>query len=292
MLSMTGYSSLIKETEKYTLQVDIKAVNSKYSDLRINASFCDNNFLEALRKCAQERVYRGQVTVDLSMKQDQTNNSLYNLDIAQLNKYIEDYQAEYDSVSRDFSQLKYFLQLDHITKKNEYIFNADEDGEFVKSTLVEAFDRFYESRQEEGQRLQNDLLSKVDQLAGTRHAIAMRVPELDEAYRTRLEERIKGFIADIDEVDESRILSEVAIHATKTTVDEELVRLQSHLEKLSALLKSSDNFIGKKIDFYMQEINREYNTIASKVSDILVAEKIVESKVLVDQIREQAQNIM
>ena len=103
---------------------------------------------------------------------------------------------------------------------------------------------------------------------------------------------MREFIENLDEVDEARILSEVAVHAVKSTIDEELVRLASHFEKLRTLLASDDQLIGKKLDFYMQEVNREYNTIASKVSDIQVAEEIVESKVIVDQIREQAQNIM
>ena len=184
------------------------------------------------------------------------------------------------------------MQLDHVTQKSEYVFDADRDGDVVKQALVDAFDCFYDSRAEEGQRLKDDLLMKVGQLSATRATIAERVPELDKAYRERLEDRMRDFIQNLDEVDESRILAEVAVHATKTTIDEELVRLQSHLDKLATLLNSTDQFIGKKIDFYMQEINREYNTIASKVSDILVAEKIVESKVIVDQIREQAQNIM
>lgn len=292
MLSMTGFSSLTKDVDAFTLQVDIKAVNSKYSDLRVNASFCDNNFLEELRKCAQEKVYRGQVTVDLTLKIDKSSNVPYNLNIEQVNRYINDYEAQYGEINRDFSTLKYFLQLDHVTQKSEYVFDAERDGEIVKQALTEAFNHFYDSRAEEGQRLKDDLLMKVAQLSATRTAIAERVPELDQAYRERLEERMRDFIKNLDEVDESRILAEVAVHATKTTIDEELVRLQSHLDKLATLLNSTDQFIGKKIDFYMQEINREYNTIASKVSDILVAEKIVESKVIVDQIREQAQNIM
>ena len=267
-------------------------MNSKYSDLRVNASFCDNNFLEELRKCAQEKVYRGQVTVDLTLKIDKSSNVPYNLNIEQVNRYINDYEAQYGEINRDFSTLKYFLQLDHVTQKSEYVFDAERDGEIVKQALTEAFNHFYDSRAEEGQRLKDDLLMKVAQLSATRAAIAERVPELDQAYRERLEERMRDFIQNLDEVDESRILAEVAVHATKTTIDEELVRLQSHLDKLATLLNSTDQFIGKKIDFYMQEINREYNTIASKVSDILVAEKIVESKVIVDQIREQAQNIM
>lgn len=107
-----------------------------------------------------------------------------------------------------------------------------------------------------------------------------------------METRIREFVSELDDIDESRILSEVAVHAVKTTIDEELVRLASHFEKLEELLASDEKIVGKKIDFYMQEINREYNTIASKISDIQVSEKIVESKVLIDQIREQAQNIM
>ena len=119
MLSMTGFSSLTKDIDAFTLQVDIKAVNSKYSDLRVNASFCDNNFLEELRKCAQEKVYRGQVTVDLTLKIDKSSNVPYNLNVEQVTRYIDEYEAQYGEIGRDFSTLKYFLQLDHVTQKSE-----------------------------------------------------------------------------------------------------------------------------------------------------------------------------
>lgn len=292
MLSMTGYASLTKEYDVFTLQIDIKSVNGKYSDLRLNASAFDNNFLETLRKLATTRIIRGQVTVDISLKYSAKKEDAYRLDTDQLSQYIDDYQAAFGKIEKDFKHIKPFLHLDNLVKKNEFSFDVEENGDKVINALNEAFDGFYASRREEGGRLQADLLNKIAQLESTRAAIAARVPELDQAYRERLLGRMQDFISELDEVDESRILSEVAIHAVKTTIDEELVRLSSHFEKLRALLESDEKIVGKKIDFYMQEINREYNTIASKVSDIRIAEEIVESKVLVDQIREQAQNIM
>lgn len=292
MLSMTGYASLTKEYEAFSVQIDIKSVNGKYSDLRLNAPVFDHNFLEVLRKCAAERTIRGQVTVDIALKAGTRTGEGYRLDIDQLLQYHTDFETAFGKVKNDWKHMKQFLTLDHVIKKDEFTFDVKNDGALVISALDDAFDRFYDSRAEEGARLQADLLAKIDQLEQTRAIIAERVPELDQAYRARLEMRMRDFIETIDEVDESRILSEVAMHAVKSTIDEELVRLGSHFEKLKELLTSDELLIGKKLDFYMQEVNREYNTIASKVSDITVAEQIVDSKVIVDQIREQAQNIM
>ncbi len=292
MLSMTGYASVTKELNDGILQIDIKSVNGKYSDVRLNASVFDHNFLEKLRKCAVERVIRGQVTIDISLKHNHCSEEAFRLDTQQLKQYMKDYQEAFGHINEDYKHLKYFLQLDHITKKDEYVFDVEKDGENVIDALNDAFDHFYVSREEEGARLQENLQEKLFRLKATRAKIAERVPELDHLYRVRLETRIREFVSELDDIDESRILSEVAVHAVKTTIDEELVRLASHFEKLEELLASDEKIVGKKIDFYMQEINREYNTIASKISDIQVSEKIVESKVLIDQIREQAQNIM
>lgn len=292
MYSMTGYASLSKEFDVATLQIDIKSVNGKYSDLRLNAPAFDNNFLEVLRKNASERIVRGQVTVDIILKRGSHIGELKRIDVEQLKQYQEDFKTAFGAINNEWTFMKTFLLLDGATKKEEFSFDADKDGDFVLKALHEAFDVFYASRAEEGARLQADLMQKISQLENTRAAIAVRVPELDQAYRERLETRMREFIDGLDEMDEARILSEVAIHAVKSTIDEELVRLGSHFEKLKTLLTGSEKLVGKKLDFYMQEVNREYNTIASKVSDIKVAEQIVESKVIVDQIREQAQNIM
>ena len=292
MYSMTGYASLTKESDAFVVQIDIKSVNGKYSDLRMNAQAFDHNFLEVLRKCAAKRTVRGQVTVDIALRRGARAGELKRLDVDQLKQYQEDFNEVFGTVNDAWKFMKIFLQLDGATKKDEWTFDAEKDGDFVLTALNEAFDAFYASRAEEGARLQADLLQKIAQLEQTRAAIAARVPELDQAYRERLETRMREFIDSLDELDEARILSEVAVHAVKSTIDEELVRLSSHFEKLHTLLSSDEPLVGKKLDFYMQEVNREYNTIASKISDIDVAEQIVESKVIVDQIREQAQNIM
>lgn len=292
MLSMTGYASLVQETENYDIQIDIKSVNGKYSDLRLNAPAFDNNFLEVLRKQATERIGRGQVTVDISLTRDGNNMDCYYLDTAKLMQYAKDYEKVFGSIHHDWKHMKHFLQLEHVVQKESTSFDVARDGQMVVKALDDAFDTFYASRAEEGERLKQDLLAKIARLEDTRGIIMARLPELEQAYRTRLETRILEFIDGLDEIDEARILSEVSIYAVKFTIDEELVRLGAHFEKLYALLQSDDIFIGKKLDFYMQEVNREYNTIASKISDITVSEQIVDSKVLVDQIREQAQNIM
>ena len=228
MLSMTGYASLTRECDAFSVQIDIKSVNGKYSDLRLNASAFDNNFLETLRKCAAARTVRGQVTVDVALKRGARVGDLYRLDISQLEQYQKDYEEAFGKIKGDWKHMKHFLKLDRVTKKDEFTFDAEKDGEFVLAALNDAFDAFFASRAEEGARLQKDLLAKIAQLEETRAAIARRVPELEQAYRARLETRMREFIENLDEVDEARILSEVAVHAVKSTIDEELVRLASH----------------------------------------------------------------
>lgn len=292
MLSMTGYSSYLQETPRFTIQIDIKSINSKYKDLKINAGFCDNNYLEELRQIVLNRVYRGQVTVDLNLKVNKVDE-FSNLNLEQLENYIQAVEHQYqEPIPRTFDNIKEFFVLGNLTQKNIYVFDEDTDGEIVKETLLRAIEAFYQSRLVEGNNLCLDFLDKTQQLLSICHSIEKKIPELERNFSTRLEKRMIELLETIDEIDKSRILNEVAIFATKTTVDEEIVRLHSHLKKLESLVKSDDIVIGKQIDFYMQEINREFNTIASKISDIDISKKIVDAKVLVDQIREQVQNII
>ncbi len=292
MLSMTGYSSYLQETPRFTIQIDIKSINSKYKDLKINAGFCDNNYLEELRQIVLNRVYRGQVTVDLNLKVNKVDE-FSNLNLEQLENYIQAVEHQYqEPIPRTFDNIKEFFVLGNLSQKNIYVFDEDTDGEIVKETLLRAIEAFYQSRLVEGNNLCLDFLDKTQQLLSICHSIEKKIPELERNFSTRLEKRMIELLETIDEIDKSRILNEVAIFATKTTVDEEIVRLHSHLKKLESLVKSDDIVIGKQIDFYMQEINREFNTIASKISDIDISKKIVDAKVLVDQIREQVQNII
>ena len=131
----------------------------------------------------------------------------------QLEQYQKDYEEAFGKIKGDWKHMKHFLKLDRVTKKDEFTFDAEKDGEFVLAALNDAFDAFFASRAEEGARLQKDLLAKIAQLEETRAAIARRVPELEQAYRARLEMRMREFIENLDEVDEARILSEVAVHA-------------------------------------------------------------------------------
>lgn len=292
MLSMTGYASFSNETPKYTIQVDIKSINSKYTDLKLNAGFCNHNFLEKLRQIILKKIYRGQVTVDLYLKLNQ-DDDLFNLNFEQLERYIQGFENKYDEcVIRDFTNLKSFFHFPNLCQKNSYSFDEEIDGKSVTETVLNAINQFYQSRLAEGENLRKDFSKKLEQLLNICNEIESQVPNLERVFCNRLEKRIRELVDTIDEVDTGRILNEVAIFATKTTIDEELVRLKSHINKLQSIIESTDNVVGKRIDFYMQEINREFNTIASKISDLEISKKIVDAKVLVDQIREQVQNII
>lgn len=192
MLSMTGYASLTRECDAFSVQIDIKSVNGKYSDLRLNASAFDNNFLETLGASAPAaRTCAGQVTGGCRLKRGARVGDLYRLDISQLEQYQKDYEEAFGKIKGDWKHMKHFLKLDRVTKKDEFTFDAEKDGEFVLAALNDAFDAFFASRAEEGARLQKDLLAKIAQLEETRAAIARRVPELEQAYRARLEMRMQ-----------------------------------------------------------------------------------------------------
>lgn len=292
MLSMTGYSSLIANVNAFAAQIDIRSVNSKYSDLRLNASFCDQKFLEELRSLIRSHIFRGQVTVDITLGVAGNENAAYHLNGDQLEKYITSFEARYGAVPRDIAHIAPFLNMLGVSEAEQILFDADRDGQILKEAVLHALEQFYASRAIEGKKLCSDLLGKVDRLSEIRSAIYERVPELEKEYRQRLEKNIRDLLDGTEEIDDARILTEVAVFAAKTSIDEELVRLGTHLDNIFVLLQSDKPYVGKTLDFYMQEINREFNTIASKINDVSVSELVVESKVLIDQIREQAQNII
>lgn len=292
MLSMTGYSSLVLDVNAFTAQIDIRSINSKYSDLRLNAPFCDQNFFEELRALIRAHIYRGQVSVDITLGNESNDNTNYHLNIDQLEKYVRSFENHYVDVPRDYTHLVPFLEMPGVTETEQLSFDAERDGDILKKAVLNALEAFYSTRETEGRVLCADLKQKLARLDEIRLAISDRVPDLEKEYRARLEKNIRELLEGAEVIDDTRILTEIAVFAAKTSIDEELVRLESHLAKITALVGSNERYIGKTLDFYMQEINRECNTIASKINDVSVSELVVESKVLIDQIREQAQNII
>ena len=161
--------------------------------------------------------------------------------------------------------------------------------ELLEAALRQAAEKFVETRTIEGANLKKDLLGKLDQMAADVAFIERRSPQIIAEYRAKLEEKVKEFLED-SAIEENRIAAEVTLYADKIAVDEEIVRLQSHISSMTDVLES-DESIGRKLDFMAQEMNREANTILSKSSDVDLADHAIELKTNVEKVREQIQNI-
>lgn len=162
--------------------------------------------------------------------------------------------------------------------------------ELIEASLREAAEKFVEARLTEGEHLKKDLLQKLDQMEEDVAFIESRSPDIIKEYRVKLEERVKEFLED-SSIEENRIAAEVALYADKMAVDEEIVRLQSHIRSMRDILRKGNGAVGRKLDFMAQEMNREANTILSKSSDADLAEHAIELKTNVEKVREQIQNI-
>ncbi|MGN0522976.1 MAG: YicC/YloC family endoribonuclease [Eubacterium sp.] len=288
--SMTGFGRAVNEIDGYVITVEIKSVNHRYFEFssRIPRQY---GFLEEkLKSYINSRVSRGKVECFLTIEALNTdaaevvvNNTLANAYVKALKQLSADYQLKEDFGASTISRFQDVL----IVKK------ADEDEEkiwqYVKSVVDEALDRFIEMRTVEGEKMRDDIYSRGQFILDCVSFIEERSPQTVKEYNDKLIERVHDLIGDAT-LDEARIIQEVAIYADKVAVAEETVRLRSHIDQLNAFI-NADEPVGRKMDFLVQEINRETNTIGSKANDVDIARKVVDIKAEVEKIREQIQNI-
>ena len=290
--SMTGFgrSELVDDNHKIT--VEIKAVNSRYLDLSIKMPRRFNRLESRIRTVLGDYAKRGKIDMYITYE-DYGEESLtlkYNAALA------AEYVSYMDEMSRVFnipnditaSGLARFPEV-FTMEQNE------EDDEQLWSDLEQVLRRageaFNEQRAAEGGHLKNDILGKLDAMEADVDYIEERSPETMSEYQTRLTEKIKETLGNLN-IDESRILQEVTIYADKVCVDEETVRLRSHINGMRKTIGSEDpEGIGRKLDFIAQEMNREANTTLSKCSSMDISEAAVRLKTAIEKIREQVQNI-
>ena len=288
--SMTGYGRGEYVDESYKFTVEMKSVNNRYLDIGIKMPR-QLNMLEAqIRAVLKEYIGRGKVDVfityeDLSERNMQVkyNSKLAGEYLQQLRAMSVEYSLEMDIRASNLSRFP-----DVITMEEEPV-DPDDLWAGLEKALRAAAAQFVEARVREGQFLRADLLAKLDEMDGYVAFITERSPELVAAYRQRLYEKVQDLLGDAG-IDESRILQEVTIYADKVCVDEELVRLSSHIQATRDAL-NGDEGVGRKLDFIAQEMNRESNTILSKSDDLEVSERAIGLKTTVEKVREQIQNI-
>ena len=287
--SMTGFGRYIKVDDGIKITVEVKSVNHRYLDLNIKLprllSFCEVD----LRKVLSSRISRGKVDVFVSYERTGGDvDVMYHPDVA--SKYYESLK----SMQKDFA-LDGSIGIGLLARMPDVFTEGDTelDEDYLKSILLEALDNaldaFVQNRKDEGERLSKDLMEKLDRMEALEAELEKRSPQIIEEYKSRLLEKTRDLIED-QKLDESRVLGEVVIYADKVCIDEEMVRLKSHIEECRLTLTGGQD-VGRKMDFLAQELNRESNTILSKSTDVAIADIGIELKTLIEKIREQIQNL-
>ena len=288
--SMTGFGRAESVVGTLEITVEVKSVNHRYfefsSRVPRNCTFLE----EKLKAFFKERISRGKIETYVTVKNSDTDSVIIEVDRGFADSYVKALKSlsEIYGVKDDITA--------SVIAGNGDVFSikkATVDEEAVTSAVLSVADRaldaFIEMRKVEGARLREDVLSRAETILSMVSFVEQRSTETVKLYRQNLHDKIKELLDDAD-VDEQRLLTEVAIFADKVAVDEETVRLRSHISQLTALL-DSEEAVGRKLDFLIQEMNREANTIGSKSQDIDIAHTVVDIKSEIEKIREQIQNI-
>lgn len=288
--SMTGFGRSESITKERKIVIEMKSVNHRYCDLNIKMPKKFNFFEAAIRSHLKQYIGRGKVDIFITYE-DYTESNVcvkYNAELAaEYVKYLKQISDEFDLHS-DLSPVV-LSRFPEVFTLEEQSIDEDELWKELVTCLDEAATQFVESRTKEGETLKADLIQKLDGMLEMVDYIESVSPSLVESYRKRLEDKVKELLDGVA-MDESRIATEVTIYADKICVDEETVRLRSHIENTKAILLEGGN-VGRKLDFIAQEMNREANTILSKADSLDVSNKAIDLKTEIEKVREQIQNI-
>lgn len=288
--SMTGYGKGIAENSDARVTIEMKSVNHRYLDLNIKLPK-KLNFLEStVRNKISESIFRGKVDVYITLNEHSDACYQVSINDAIALKYYESISSmaeklgiDNDMKASSISRLPDVIELEEM--------DADEDSlkELVLKALDDCIKQFIEARIAEGNRLESDLIAKMDEMLVLVDKLEQRSPQIIEEYRTKLLTKVHELLEDT-KIDENRIAQEVVLYADKICIDEEMVRLKSHVAETRSVF-DLDKEVGRKLDFLAQELNREANTILSKSTDVEIADIGITLKTLIEKVREQIQNI-
>lgn len=288
--SMTGFGRCLETINGRDILVEIKSVNHRYYEFSARVPRAYGYLEEKLKSFLQGKIFRGKVDVSVSVYNVSGEDELIEVNRSVARGYIEAMRSANEELG-----LEDDLTLSRIMRMPD-IFNvrkAQEDENViwndVKAVAEKALDNFISMRTAEGAKMKEDILSKLDYISELVGRVEERSPIVTENYRKRLFDKLTEILQD-KKIEEQRILTEAAIFSEKTAVDEETVRLRSHINQCRQMLESNEA-VGRKLDFLIQEFNREANTIGSKGQDIEITKIVVELKSEIEKIREQIQNI-
>lgn len=288
--SMTGFgrSEIVKGNRK--ISVEIKSVNHRYLEAGIKMPKKLNVFESRMRDLLKKYATRGKIDIFINYEDDSESqvNLKFNQNIADeymaiFNNMSEKYNLKNDMTVGGLARFPEVITMDEVQEDEEELWH------FIEEAMKAALEQFVNTRILEGENLKKDLLGKLDHMEELVAFVEKRSPEIMKEYRSKLESKVKELLGDTT-IDESRIATEVIIYADKICVDEETVRLRSHIEHARKCL-NEDGGIGRKMDFIAQEMNREANTTLSKDNDIEISNAAIDLKTEIEKVREQIQNI-
>ncbi|MCH5188371.1 MAG: YicC family protein [Oscillospiraceae bacterium] len=288
--SMTGYGGGSGEASGKTFSVEVRSVNHRYSDFNIKYPRAYSFAEDAVKKAANEVIKRGKVDIFINVENKDSQGGVVKVDVELargyrdgLNLLSDVLNISYEPKATDFLRIPDVFTVDKPEDDDEAILGA------ILSALGEALSGFDEMRRAEGVRLYDDMSERLDVIEELTARIEERAPGIVLEYRERITARMKELMADIP-YDEARLMTEVAIFSDKVNVNEEIVRLKSHISQMRLMLKS-DEPVGRKLDFLIQEMNREINTTGSKSNDLETARIVIDVKAEIEKLREQCQNV-
>lgn len=289
--SMTGFGRAEAENDDMSLSIEIKTVNHKYIDYQIRMPNYLNFLEDKIKKTIKDYLSRGRIEVYIKVDRKFSNNSKVELDLPLANSINNSLKALIDELDiHDEVKLNHLLRYDDILTLKYDDIDEDNVSECVISTLEEALQSLLVMRKTEGDRLKTDLQNNLDSISLYMEKIETRTPYLVEEYKERLTDCVKNLVDNSDAIDNDRLNLEIVLYAEKSDINEELVRMKSHILSFKETL-NMDIPVGRKLDFIIQEMNREVNTISSKSNDTELTQYVIEVKSLIEKLREQIQNI-
>ncbi len=290
LLSMTGYGSAKGSVEGQEITVELKSVNNRYLDC---SARLPRNFLfaeDTVKQAVSAGVSRGKVDVFVSAQASQDSGTVVSVNEELARGYRDAVARIAETLGLESGLNAFSLARfpDVLTVERREL-DKDKAAAALSEITAKAVEEFNAMREREGERLRRDMLGKLETIEGLVSVVEERSPQTVKEYRERLEARLRDILADRS-LDEQRVITEAAIFADRTAVDEETVRLRSHIAQFRTMLEEGSP-IGRKMDFLVQEFNRESNTIGSKCSDASLAKVVVDLKSEIEKIREQLQNV-
>ena len=290
MFSMTGFGRGEYKQEGIELTAEVKTVNNRYLDISVKCPKVFSAYEDTVRKLVREYLTRGDADIFISITDKRRREKAYYVDESAAAAYVEAAKrlAELFPDLPDDVTITSVLRQPDMLRAEEPGTADDETVSALKSALCSALQKLNAMRAVEGEKLAADMLARVDNIERMVQGISERAPLVARDYGERLAEKVRTYLQNIP-FDEGRLLTEVAVFADKSNIDEELTRLRSHIGQFRAIC--GEKLVGRKLDFLIQEFNRETNTICSKSNDIVITKLGLDMKNEIEKIREQVQNV-